>query len=168
MEQVSEQDLIRVAELLGISVSKAKQTLPKEEFVPTEFRIVRVLGRCSLCVTETIQHVKLGRYSSTLWQKVSEDPTEEEILAALHEGKLEVYVAMVRACWNCQAVLMTWEKESLVNLVLAHYTSISSKGELWERVQEYRRLCYGKKTNESSNRAIDYGADIDPEISSDC
>jgi hypothetical protein len=119
--------IISAAQTLGIKLPSVVLKLPGS------LRIIRAKTICVLCRTETIQYLKLVKYSDGSWRKEGE--IEEAELENFPAIRIESLEGKVPHCWNCRTVLLTFEKAKLVELVLHMNFSMLSRTEAWKALQ---------------------------------
>jgi hypothetical protein len=128
-EMTAEEQALAVAaaKILGVKLHTGAIKLPGFT------RIIKATTTCTMCRTETVQYIKMIKYSDGSWRK--EVDLNEEELADFQTVAIENISGRVSHCWNCRTVLLELPKERLVEMLLKMHLTIHEKSLAWKALQ---------------------------------
>jgi len=106
---------IELARYMGIEIPTPKKQVVKK---PAQYKIIRVITNCSLCLTVTEQYFSMVSREDFTWV------SEEEIFLSKHEVPKGVETVRVRVntCAACKETLRKKDKDVLIALLIDFYS----------------------------------------------
>jgi hypothetical protein len=118
---------LAAAKVLGVKLHTGAVRLPGFT------RIIKATTACTMCKTETVQYVKMVKYSDKSWRK--EADLREEELADFQTVVIENISGAVSNCWNCKTVLLELPKEELVKMLFKLHFTAHDRSSAWKALQ---------------------------------
>ncbi len=120
---------LELAERFGLLKHRKKT---EKKVVVEETKVVKCIVECKLCKTVTTQYLVLVNRGNSVWEKKE----EMSKIDAIHID--EVYETSVRLCTLCKQVLLSKEKEELVEMILHLCNPIITGVEVWNHIKKVK------------------------------